>query len=262
MLRLKYSGYGEKYRTEVLESAYKTFEKQLERERNNICPLYRPKGFRENERKSKKNIKKVSWQKPNDTVLFVPPTPNSELANKIKKITEETKRTYGLKVKVVERAGKKIQNMLPGLQTDTNCERGDCIVHQHSNSEKKLDCNIEGIVYQGICRKCKENGISSVYIGETSRSMYVRGKEHLNAIGNPTNHKHNAFAKHIIEQHSDEREDVKFDIDIIGSFKRPLQRQIREGVEIINCKGDIIMNSKIDHFQPAINRMSFRNMFE
>ena len=46
---------------------------------------------------------------------------------------------------------------------------------------------------------------------------------------------------------------------VLKSYQRPLERQIAEGVIIHNLDADITMNSKLDHYQPAIRRVTFTN---
>ena len=48
-------------------------------------------------------------------------------------------------------------------------------------------------------------------------------------------------------------------MDVIGIYKKPMERQISEGVEIFRAKPDILLNSKCDHYQPAIGRMVVTN---
>ena len=100
-------------------------------------------------------------------------------------------------------------------------------------------------------------GIDSMYVGETSKSGFVRGKQHLESLNNPgrTDAKSNAFVRHREIYHKYNEEEVEFQFDIVRAFKKPLERQICEGVEIHSSKCDIKMNSKLDHHQPAIGRM-------
>ena len=76
---------------------------------------------------------------------------------------------------------------------------------------------------------------------------------------NPKDHPSNGFCKHILENHKGDRKKVTFKVDVIGYHKKPLERQISEGVEIYRAKPDILMNSKYDHYQPAIGRMVVTN---
>ena len=91
--------------------------------------------------------------------------------------------------------------------------------------------------------------------------MYVRGKEHLKAIRQPTQYKNNAFGKHSIEHHNSKK-NVKYRLDIVRSYRKPLERQVREGVEIFRMKPDIIMNSKLDYYKPGVRRMAFQQLFD
>ena len=50
MVKLKNSGYGEKYRKEILDSALKGFNKMLEEDRNGTKPLFRNRSWNKEER--------------------------------------------------------------------------------------------------------------------------------------------------------------------------------------------------------------------
>ena len=50
MVKLKNSGYGEKYRKEILDSALKGFNKMLEEDRNGTKPLFRNRSWNNEER--------------------------------------------------------------------------------------------------------------------------------------------------------------------------------------------------------------------
>ena len=240
----------------MIEEGVRAYEKQLERAERGEIPLYRPKGYEEEERIRKKMRSKSSWCKPFDTVVFIPPTPDGELAKRIRKVAKELGKDE-IKVKVVEEAGKKLRTILPGMTKETNCGRVDCLMHSMGS---RGDCNVEGVVYRGTCKLCATNGKSAIYIGESGRSMYTRGKEHLIVIKNPNNHKNNAFAKHSIEHHNST--ETQYKIDIIKSYKKPLERQVREGVEIIRMQADTVMNSKMDHIQPGIRRIAFSDLYD
>ena len=80
-------------------------------------------------------------------------------------------------------------------------------------------------------------GENSVYVGESSRSRYVRGKQHLEAIMDHHKHQFNAFAKHVKEKH-DGRE-TKFRMNVLKYHKTPLELLVREGVEIVRAEADL-----------------------
>ena len=259
-LRMKISGYTAEARLNILKSGIEAFERQVERDKDGIRPLYRPKGYKEEERRKKKARNKTSWYMPYDSVLFIPPTPKGELLEKMKDIVKKVGNEE-ITIKIVERAGRKIRSMLPGIKEETNCKREDCFVHKNGG---KGNCNIEGAVYRGECVTCREESDRKcIYIGETGRSTYVRGKQHLAAMNNIERraNSHNAFVRHAIEKH-DGNPRTKFKVDVVKTFKKPLERQVREGVEILRADADDIMNSKLDHYLPAVRRATFSTILE
>ena len=87
-LRLKDIGYSAAFRLEVIMAGKTANERQVERDEASACPLYHPKGYLEEERRKKKELEKMSWYCPYDTVQFCPPTPDSVLAKSLKKLLE------------------------------------------------------------------------------------------------------------------------------------------------------------------------------
>ena len=277
--RMRMSGYPEQFRREIIVAGVRGYEKQVERNDKGECPLHRPKGFRKEERTQEKAIKKRAWYKPSDAVLFCPSTPEGELARRMRRITQDVGERTGLRVRVVERGGISIQSQLVRRENQNMCRStNECVIHK---SGDRGNCSTENIVYRGTCLTCKEKGISSkpdsmgnivkvensprginsVYIGETSRTCFSRGKEHLESMRNPnrTSSRSNAFVRHREVYHEgDEESEVKFKFEVVKKFEKPLQRQVWEGVEIHSSGADILMNSKLDHYMPAVGRMVVR----
>ena len=272
--RMRASGYRERFRREIIESGMKGYEKQVQRNNRGERPLYRWKGYMREEREEKKALKKRAWYRPHDTVLFCPATPGGELAKRMRNVTNDVRRRSGLNVKVVERGGISLKTQL-GNRDENRCrDSGECVIHRCGN---RGDCAKENVVYRGTCVTCEEIGVSSkpdeegrivrandygrstrsLYIGETSKSTYVRGRQHLESLRNPerVNARSNAFVKHKELYHRYNEEEVDFKFEIARSFRKPLERQVWEGVEIHSSKCDILMNSKLDHYQPAVGRM-------
>ena len=54
MLRMQYSGYDQKFRTEVVRSALKAYGAVVEKDACGEEPMYRPRGWRSEERARKK----------------------------------------------------------------------------------------------------------------------------------------------------------------------------------------------------------------
>ena len=63
ILKLKNSGYTQKFRTEILDSGLKAFGKMVEDDKNGVKPMYRSKDWNHDERNSLKEKKKVNWWK-------------------------------------------------------------------------------------------------------------------------------------------------------------------------------------------------------
>ena len=269
---MKESGYSERFRFEVISSGVAGYEKQLARAEAGTCPLYRPKGYMAEERNRKKLISKKSWYKPFSTVLFCPPTPDSLLAAGLRRIVEEETKGKDWSVKVVERAGVKLQHQVPGLKEPSTCNKTDCFIHM---SGGKGDCRREGLVYKGTCLTCKERGPSSeidkngevkmltvvrksmksMYWGESAFNGYTRGSQHLEALKKPSKHKENAFVRHKEDFHKGEEADVRFRMDVVRCYVRAMDRQIGEGCFILSPEADLLMNGKLDHMKPVVGRM-------
>ena len=110
VLRMQYSEYSEKFRYEVVNSAFKAYKtrKKADQERERL--LYRPREWKREERDQEKARKRSNWYKKggNEAVIFVPATPNSQLQRRYQK---EIKR-QGFKIKVVEKSGVTIKKLL------------------------------------------------------------------------------------------------------------------------------------------------------
>ena len=80
MLKLKNSGYHEKFRMQILDSCMKAYQKMVEDDKNGVKPMYRSRDWNIEESQRKKSDKKLSWwnsQKAKNqytSVLFVTPT--------------------------------------------------------------------------------------------------------------------------------------------------------------------------------------------
>ena len=50
------------------------------------------------------------------------------------------------------------------------------------NGDGKQNCREKNVVYEIACLKCAETNKNSKYVGQTSRSAYERGSEHLKGL--------------------------------------------------------------------------------
>ena len=140
--------------------------------------------------------------------MFVPHTVGSSLANAIKEKEEKVKDITGDKIKVVEKAGMKLENILTKNNPwkGSDCGRPNCLLCATkvlTNKDKKKDCTKRNILYEIKCLTCeekmKEKLVESLadeklvkekiknmkvpwYIGESGRSAYEKGFEHLDKL--------------------------------------------------------------------------------
>ena len=67
----------------------------------------------------------------------------------------------------------------------------------------------------------------------------------------------NAFAKHLETFRPERQGDPSvFKLKVESTFKKPLERQVSEGVHIPSSKADILMNSKTEFMQPSVSRVT------
>ncbi len=145
MKRMQYSGHSKTTRYDVYQSAKKAYEHQLRKDETGEEPLYRPKTWRKTERKKEKREKRKNWYKANGTesVIFVPCTPDERL----KKAFEEKIRASPFNIKVIEKSGKKLKDVLHKKNpfNKSKCERPDCFI---CTTNGKGDCTKENVTYK------------------------------------------------------------------------------------------------------------------
>ena len=160
-----------------------------------------------------------------ETVMFVDATPNGELAAECKKALKSSE----LKIRVVERSGKSLRNVLSRsdpFQKDP-CGKDTCKV---CNVNPKINCRRRDVVYRMKCLGCAENDErDGTYIGETARSIGERASEHL--VKYEQSEKNSVFHKHMLERHDSVPQDVNVEILAVCSGDAML-RQVTEAVFI------------------------------
>ena len=233
VLRLQYSGYNERFRRDIVRSAISAHEKIKSKVERGERPLYRTKSWRMKERAKDKRKKRTSWYKstnkeskrPYKSVLFVQPTKDSILKKKYEEVISKS----DCEVKVVERAGKsvgrKLQKSYPFSKE--KCVTKDCFV---CLSDGKGNCKKVNINYEVECvrEECRY-----VYIGETARNAFCRGKEHLRGLYKRDND--SVLVEHVRDCHN-----TKFDYDECAGFRMnvrethtsTMNRLITEAVKI------------------------------
>ena len=135
MLRMLQSGYPQKYRVDTLTRALRIHDSMKKDDIEGTRPLYRPKQWNIVARRKEKEDKKYNWSTRGGHVapIFVPPTPNSELAESLKSIAD-SEAEAGIHFKIVETGGLSIRSVLQKsnpLQT-IGCDSDDCLPCAHS----------------------------------------------------------------------------------------------------------------------------------
>ena len=251
MLRMMQAGYPEKYRVDTLTRAFRIYDKMVKEDREGVRPLYRPKTWNVVTRRKQKEEKKNSWSTKGGHVapIFIPPTPNSELAQALKSIAD-SEAEAGVHFKIVETGGISMKAILQKsnpLQT-VGCSEADCLPCKQGMGEGG-NCEAGGVNYELECQLCPADN-KSVYIGESSRNLYTRSKEHLSRYRSGVNT--SFIAKHQLSHHCGQEPSYK--ARVVTSTRDCLARQVREAVLIRRSKKKIL-NGKSEWHQPALYRV-------
>ena len=204
------------------------------------------------------------------SVLFVEQTCRGELASRLREAFTRLEKITGMGVKVVERAGTTIKNLLPTMMGEkAPCGRKECLTCRQ-DGEHIPDCSKMSLVYENICLICnpkagnKEDLVEmnkdtpSLYVGESSRSIKERISEHWRGwrLGKTDNH----IVRHQQLHHGGDKE-PKFVARSVQFFKSALQRQVGEAVRICRRGGEaMILNSKSEYNRCRIPRLVVEEM--
>ena len=221
--RLQYSGYSSKMRYEIVDSAVKAYKKIQADASNGVRPMYRLRSWNYAKREEKKQEKRANWYRRGgyQSVLFVPATPGSVL----KKKCETEIRNSMFKLRVVEKTGRSLKDILQRSDPFRNkeCQREDCPVCYNSGKGR---CDQSWVTYEICCKSCGDK-----YIGQTSKNMYARGREHVNSLAN----RRGPLWQHCLEKHGSTMQE--FQINKRGAYgSDSMMRQIAEAVMIENEK--------------------------
>ena len=100
--------------------------------------------------------------------------------------------------------------------------------------------------YELECKLCPDNS-KSVYIGESSRSLFTRSREHLNNYRQGINIKKHQDSKH-------PRQEPVYTARVTARTRDCLSRQVREAV-LIRRSDKTILNGESEWHQPALYRV-------
>ena len=131
------------------------------------------------------------------------------------------------------------------------CSASDCFACSKGMGEGG-DCRKTSVGYEIGCNECEGDNVV-MYVGETSRNAYVRGKEHIDKYRR--NDQKSPLWKHAQNRHEG-RTDVNYSMKVVSQFRDPLTRQVNEGVRINRSTAEVILNSKSEWHGPATARLT------
>ena len=171
--------------------------------------------------------------------MFIPYTNGSELIKKLRENENNINKITKNKIKLIERAGTKIQDLLTKSDPwkGSDCMRENCLLCFTKQKTEKLrtqECHKRNIVYETRCMTCeleqqekienmelepkqKKEMLNKIklykYIGETSRSSFERGWENTNDMAQLKSGSH--MLKHALLNHQEQpMEQVVFGMKI------------------------------------------------
>ena len=209
--------------------------------------------------KRKETIRKASPI----SVLFMDNTKGGLLSRKLQEADNRLSLMTNYRVRVVESAGTALSRLLPSTNPwgTGDCGRQDCITCKQQDDPIQ-NCKKRSILYENRCVVCnvdvkegtemKDGEGRGVYVGESSRSIYERAKEHQHDRETQAEDSHQI--KHWILDHPDMSTPPKFKFKIIQSFMDPLSRQLAEAVRI-ERRGLEILNSKSEFSRCRVPRL-------
>ena len=218
------------------------------------------------------------------SVVFIPHTKNSMLAKELRTKELEIQKVTGNRIKIVEKSGNKLEDILTGSDPwkGADCGRNNCFLCNTKNltgKNLKKDCTKRNILYEIKCLTCEEESRQKIidtvedeaemktkleniktykYIGESGRSAYERGFEHLDQLAS-LNHKSHML-KHMLHKHEHmDFSQVRWGMFILQYLRTAFERQIMEAVTIENeSRTSEILNSKAEWNQCALPRLVTR----
>ena len=117
-------------------------------------------------------------------------------------------------------------------------------------TKEKSRCRATITLYEYTCKICKENGVVRKNVGETSRSTFLRGTEHVSDLVGEKETSH--MLQHLQDTHQDLVGTLKksaqtvevFDMKAVRKNTTCLNRQINEAIRVIRAGGTAINNKE------------------
>ena len=161
-----------------------------------------------------------------ESVIFVPSTRGGMLTRKLRDREVELAKLTGFSIKFQEAGGTQMIRMFnTNLGGGLHCGRKPCPPCDSSEEGRRGDCRAQNLVYESVCTLCNPSirqedmkaGREGVYIGETSRTMHERSKEHQKDASDfsPKSHQ----VKHWMNSHPEENSQPPFRIRTVKRYR-------------------------------------------
>ena len=235
--RMQYSGYSQEFRAEVVKSALHAYDQMKARDNAGDEPMYRPREWRRVERAEARRDKRGSWfrgkESANETVVFIPATPNSELRRRYVEVINRS----GVGIAVAEVPGTTLKQVLQKSDVEGGgCGEENCLTCKEGGGGKR--CRREGVVYRIKCTECDDS-----YVGETAGNAYTRGLQHADALRR--GHSSSALHAHSCNKHADAPTPPQYNMEVVAVYAGDAtKRQIAEALLIEHTPSDQRINRK------------------
>ena len=181
------------------------------------------------------------------TMLQVASSKGGRLLKKLIDVEDKLAELTGYNVKLVEKSGTQLSRLFRRVYTPKTCHWNECPTCMYSDERKPSKCRSTNIVYEAVCVECEEEikkGCRSAreqgrYIGESSRTLCERSKEHVDGAQNLDSD--NFIVKHWVSCHSNLTNSPRMRFKVLKSFQDVLSRLATEAVFIEKMA---TMNSK------------------
>ena len=266
----------------IIKYEHLRWRDMLPKENERYHPLHMDSSFKKHERKLKKFLAETNWYLPDKskdqswrqkvppqfklessrpirrnkvaptTVMKVPSTKNGALISSLLKKEHWLSQVSGYSVKYVEQSGTPLSLLFRTSPKGNSCGRQDCMICKFSDGKGRSKCGDKNIVYESCCTWCEEKDPETPYryIGESSRTMFERAREHWVDASKLKDSSH--IARHWAECHPDSKTPPLFKFTLVKKHRRALARQIHEAVRI-NERGDL--NDRMEWKINTIDRL-------
>ena len=215
-----------------------------------------------------KKEKETGLEVETSTVMFIDETAGGTLGKRLRGMEDRLARLTGFRVRFTETGGTQLRHQFPctniwkgsgsGLTDCPTCQQGD---------EQPQNCFARNLLYESHCSVCSvdlkdgkkkrdlKNGKivgPGVYVGETSRSLHERMKEHFGDSKSKKRQEESHMYKHWENCHPDGTQPA-FKIKTIAKFKDCLTRQLAESVRI--QLREEVLNSKSEYSRCHVHRL-------